>query len=152
MKSFWPPYPTMKKAKSSSMVWIQSYKKNFDVDQVSQAMVSAYDDDYTDDEIKSLLQFYGSPLGQKFAAESPKISREVQETTPRTALEKPCGALCKRRKSRIPPRDMAPGSTILPRRVGSSGVVRSKTRLGAAAQRTQALSFRLTLKSIRWFS
>jgi len=66
---------------------ISGYEKNFDVDQVTQQMVVAYDKHYTDDEIKSLLQFYGSPLGQKLASESPKISREVQETTRATALK-----------------------------------------------------------------
>ena len=43
-------------------------------------MISVYDKHYTDDEIKGLLQFYGSPLGQKVAAESPKIGREIQES------------------------------------------------------------------------
>ena len=33
---------------------------------------------FSDDEIKGLLQFYGSPLGQKFAAEMPKINMETQ--------------------------------------------------------------------------
>jgi hypothetical protein len=40
--------------------------------------VAIYDKHYTDDEIKTLLQFYGSPLGQKVAAETPKIAREIQ--------------------------------------------------------------------------
>jgi hypothetical protein len=66
---------------------ISGYEKNFDVDQITQQMVTSYDKHYTDDEIKGLLQFYGSPLGQKFAAESPKISREIQETTRATALK-----------------------------------------------------------------
>ncbi len=66
---------------------ISGYEKNFDVDQVTQQMVAAYDKHYSDDEIKGLLQFYGSPLGQKVAAESPKISREIQETTRATALK-----------------------------------------------------------------
>ncbi len=66
---------------------ISGYEKNFDVDQVTQQMVAAYDKHYTDEEIKSLLQFYGSPLGQKLAAESPKIAREVQETTRGIALK-----------------------------------------------------------------
>ena len=58
---------------------ITSYEKKFDVDTVTEQLVSAYDKHYTDDEIKGLLQFYGSPLGQKVAFESPKISRELQE-------------------------------------------------------------------------
>ena len=58
---------------------ISGYQKNIDLDQVTEQQVSAYDKHYTDDEIKGLLQFYGSPLGQKAAAEGPKINREVQE-------------------------------------------------------------------------
>jgi hypothetical protein len=59
---------------------IRSYEKKFDVDTVTEQLISVYDKHYTDDEIKGLLQFYGSPLGQKVAAESPKIGREIQES------------------------------------------------------------------------
>jgi hypothetical protein len=58
---------------------ITDYEKKFDVDRVSEQLVSVYDKHYSDDEIKGLLQFYGSPLGQKVAAEGPSISREIQE-------------------------------------------------------------------------
>jgi hypothetical protein len=61
-------------------VVISSYEKKFDVDAVTDQLISVYDKHYTDDEIKGLLQFYGSPLGQKVAAESPKIGREIQES------------------------------------------------------------------------
>jgi uncharacterized protein len=55
-----------------------SYQKKFDVDQVMNQLVVFYDKHFTDDEIKGLLQFYGSALGQKVAAEMPKINRETQ--------------------------------------------------------------------------
>jgi hypothetical protein len=55
-----------------------SYQKKFDADQVTEQLVGIYDKHFTDDEIKGLLQFYGSPLGQKVAAEMPKINREAQ--------------------------------------------------------------------------
>src|SRR6266404_5183417 len=55
-----------------------SYQKKFDVDQATDQLVAIYDKHFTDDEIKGLLQFYGSPLGQKFAAEMPKINGEMQ--------------------------------------------------------------------------
>jgi hypothetical protein len=58
-----------------------SYQKKFDVDQVTEQLVGVYGKHFTEDEIKGLLQFYGSPLGQKFAAEMPKISREIQSAT-----------------------------------------------------------------------
>jgi hypothetical protein len=59
---------------------ITGYEKKFDVDAVTEQLISVYDKHYTDEEIKALLQFYGSPLGQKVAAESPKIGREIQES------------------------------------------------------------------------
>lgn len=64
---------------------ITSYEKKFDVDAVTEQLVSVYDKHYTDDEIKGLLQFYGSPLGQKVASESPKIGRQLQETVRATS-------------------------------------------------------------------
>jgi len=59
---------------------ISGYEKKFDVEAVTDQLISVYDKHYTDEEIKGLLQFYGSPLGQKVAAESPKIGREIQES------------------------------------------------------------------------
>lgn len=64
---------------------ISDYEKRFDVDQVAEQLVTIYDKHYTEDEVKGLLQFYGSPLGQKVAAESPRISREIQEASRTTA-------------------------------------------------------------------
>jgi hypothetical protein len=66
---------------------INIYEKKFDVDRVNEQLVAVYDKHYTADEIKGLLQFYGSPLGQKVAAEAPKISREIQEVTRATAAK-----------------------------------------------------------------
>jgi len=60
---------------------INEYEKRYDVDRVTEQLVALYDKHYTDEEIKGLLQFYGSPLGQKVASENPKIFREIQETT-----------------------------------------------------------------------
>jgi uncharacterized protein len=57
--------------------FIADYQKKFSSDGVTSRMVSIYDKHFTDDEIKGLLQFYGSPLGQKFAAETPKITTEI---------------------------------------------------------------------------
>jgi hypothetical protein len=54
------------------------YQKKFNPDEVTSQLVTIYDKHFTDEEIKGLLQFYGSPLGQKFAAEMPKINAETQ--------------------------------------------------------------------------
>ena len=58
--------------------FVESYKARFDADAATTQLVAIYDKHFSDDEIKGLLQFYGSPLGQKFAAEMPKINMETQ--------------------------------------------------------------------------
>ena len=66
---------------------ISEYEKNYDLDDVIRQLVAVYDKHYTDDEIKGLLQFYGTPFGQKVAAEQPKIVREVQEAMRSTSIK-----------------------------------------------------------------
>ena len=73
--------PNSEKGQAFVNMTINEYEKRFDVDKVNEQLVLLYDRHYSDEEIKGLLQFYGSPLGQKVAAESPKIFREIQETT-----------------------------------------------------------------------
>jgi hypothetical protein len=58
--------------------FLESYQKKFNPDNVTNQLVGIYDKHFTEAEIKSLLQFYGSPLGQKYAAELPKIAAELQ--------------------------------------------------------------------------
>src|SRR6266481_311630 len=58
--------------------FMDSYQKKFNPYDMTDGLVAIYDKHFTEDEIKGLLQFYGSPLGQKVASETPKISREVQ--------------------------------------------------------------------------
>lgn len=58
--------------------FVDNYKAKFDADAATGQLVAIYDKHFSDDEIKGLLQFYGSPLGQKFAAEMPKINMETQ--------------------------------------------------------------------------
>jgi len=58
--------------------FIEGYKAKFNPDNATAQLVTIYDQHFTQDEIKGLLQFYGSPLGQKFAAEMPKINVEMQ--------------------------------------------------------------------------
>jgi hypothetical protein len=70
--------PNNDKGQAFVNAFAASYQKKFDVDQVTDQLVGIYDKHFTEDEIKGLLQFYGSPLGQKVAAEMPKIGREIQ--------------------------------------------------------------------------
>jgi hypothetical protein len=61
--------------------YLADFQRKFDARAVHQELVGIYDKHFTDEEIKGLLEFYGSPLGQKVAAELPKINREVQFAT-----------------------------------------------------------------------
>jgi hypothetical protein len=60
--------------------YLADFQKQFDADAVSGQLVGIYGQHFTEDEIKQLVEFYNSPLGQKLAAEMPKISRESQRT------------------------------------------------------------------------
>lgn len=68
------------RAQSFRNAYLAEFQKTFDADAVTGQLVGIYDKHFTDDEIRGLLEFYGSPLGQKVAAEMPKISREAQVT------------------------------------------------------------------------
>jgi hypothetical protein len=70
--------PNSEKGQAFVTSFADTYQKKFDVDDLTEQLVAIYDKHYTDDEIKTLLQFYGSPVGQKVAAEMPKISKEIQ--------------------------------------------------------------------------
>jgi len=73
--------PNNDKGQAFVNAFAASYQKKFDVDQVTAQLVGIYDKHFTEDDIKGLLQFYGSPLGQKVAAEMPKIGHETQAAT-----------------------------------------------------------------------
>jgi uncharacterized protein len=79
--------PNNDKGQAFVTSFIDSYQKRFDVDQLTEQLITIYDKHYTDDEIKTLLQFYGSPIGQKVAAESPKIAREIQAASRATGAK-----------------------------------------------------------------
>ena len=61
--------------------YLAEFQKKFDADAVTNQLVAIYDKHFTEEEVKDLLEFYGSPLGQKVAAEMPKITREAQLAT-----------------------------------------------------------------------
>jgi uncharacterized protein len=58
--------------------FVADYHKKLNPDDVTNRMVEIYGKHFSAEDIKGLLQFYGSPLGQKFAAEMPKIMAETQ--------------------------------------------------------------------------
>jgi hypothetical protein len=61
--------------------YLAEFQKKFDPNAVNEQLVGIYDKHFSEEEIKGLLEFYGSPLGQKVAAELPRINREVQLAT-----------------------------------------------------------------------
>jgi hypothetical protein len=69
------------RAQKFTNAYLAEFQKKFDSDAVAGQLVGIYDKHFTDEEIKGLLEFYGSPLGQKVAAEMPKIVRETQQAT-----------------------------------------------------------------------
>jgi hypothetical protein len=79
--------PNNDKGQAFVTSFIDGYQKKFDVDQLTEQLVVIYDKHYTEDEIKTLLQFYGSPVGQKVAAEMPKIGREIQAASRATGAK-----------------------------------------------------------------
>jgi len=70
--------PNDDKAQESFNSYLAVFQKKFDADALNEQLVVIYDKHYTGEEVKGLLQFYGSPLGQKVAAEMPKISKEIR--------------------------------------------------------------------------
>ena len=73
--------PNNDRARKVAETFAVDFQRNYDPNALMEQLVSIYDKHYTDQEIKGLLQFYGSPLGQKAAAEMPKINREIQTAT-----------------------------------------------------------------------
>jgi hypothetical protein len=67
------------RAQELTNTYLSEFHKKFDADAATAQLVGIYDKHFSDDEIRGLLEFYGSPLGQKVAAEMPKINRETQQ-------------------------------------------------------------------------
>ena len=70
--------PNTKGGQEFVNAFLDSYRKKFNPDDATIQYAGIYDKHFSEDEIKGLLQFYGSPLGRKYAAEMPKINAEVQ--------------------------------------------------------------------------
>jgi uncharacterized protein len=73
--------PGSERAQNVADTFAASFQRKYDPDALMEQLVGIYDKHYTGEEIKGLLQFYGSPVGQKAAAEMPKITREIQAAT-----------------------------------------------------------------------
>ena len=70
--------PNTKGGQEFVNAFLDSYRKKFNPDDATTQYAGIYDKHFSEDDIKGLLQFYGSALGRKYAAEMPKINAEVQ--------------------------------------------------------------------------
>jgi hypothetical protein len=70
--------PDTERGRQFVNAFVGEYQKQFKPDEVTSQFVTVYNKHFTDDEIRGLLQFYGSPLGQRYASEMPKITAEIQ--------------------------------------------------------------------------
>lgn len=70
--------PNTDKGEAFVNAFLAAYQKNLDQNQINNQLVAIYDKHFSEDDIKGLLQFYGSPIGQKVASEMPKVIREIQ--------------------------------------------------------------------------
>src|SRR5260370_26391215 len=73
--------PNNDKGQAFVNAFAASYQKKFDVDQVTNQLVGTYDKHFTEDEIKGLLQVYGSPPGPKTGPDMPKLTRQTPPPT-----------------------------------------------------------------------
>ena len=76
--------PNTDKGEAFVNAFLAAYQKNLDQNLINNQLVAIYDKHFSEDDVKGLLQFYGSPIGQKVAAEMPKVVREIQAVS-RTA-------------------------------------------------------------------
>ncbi len=54
--------PNNEKGQAFVNAFVAGYEKKYDADLVTEQLVGIYDKHFSEDEIKWLLQFYGSPL------------------------------------------------------------------------------------------
>ena len=118
--------------------YLGAFQRKFDADAVNGQLVGIYDKHFTDEELKGLLEFFGSPLGQKVATEMPKINREVQYAT-RTATAQAARLAWQDLRTQYP---NASGPRAIPTRRRNSGA-NSQTQpqqQSSDAPQTQAAS------------
>lgn len=60
-------------------LFFQKFNSKFNSEQLVNLVVVRYDENFSDDEIKSLIGFYQTPLGRKVSALLPKLTTELQE-------------------------------------------------------------------------
>jgi hypothetical protein len=59
-------------------LFVVKFQSKFDINQILELAVPAYDRHFSHEEIKELLKFYQTPLGQKAISTLPKLSNELR--------------------------------------------------------------------------
>jgi len=119
--------------------YLGAFQRKFDADAVNGQLVGIYDQHFTDEEIKGLLEFFGSPLGQKAATEMPKINREVQYAT-RTATAQAARLAWQDLRTEYPNAAGAPHAVPARRRNFNANRQTQPQQQSSATDQTQAAS------------
>jgi hypothetical protein len=72
--------PDNPRAKQFVEAFVSRFQKHFDPNTLNDKVVPIYDKYLTDEDVKGLLQYYSSPLGQRMLKALPEVAREAQVT------------------------------------------------------------------------
>jgi uncharacterized protein len=72
--------PDNPRAKQFVDAFVMRFQKHFDPNALNDKVVPIYDKYLTDEDVKGLLQYYSSPLGQRMLKALPEVAREAQVT------------------------------------------------------------------------
>ncbi len=70
--------PNNPRAKQFVDAFVARFQKHFDPDSLNEQMIPIYDKYLTTDDLKGLLDYYRSPLGQRMLKVMPEVTRESQ--------------------------------------------------------------------------
>jgi len=60
-------------------LFFEKFHSKFDIQHLLDLAVARYDENFSDEEIKGLIKFYETPLGQKVITALPKLTAELQQ-------------------------------------------------------------------------
>ena len=72
--------PNNPRAKQFVDAFVARFQKHFDPDSLTEHVIPIYDKYLTSEDLKSLLDYYRSPLGQRMLKALPEVTRESQAT------------------------------------------------------------------------
>jgi hypothetical protein len=72
--------PNNPRAKQFVDAFVSGFQKHFDVNTLNEQIIPIYDKYLTTDDLKGLLEYYHSPLGQRMLKTLPELTRESQAT------------------------------------------------------------------------